>query len=45
VPVQNKTNCNNYHRISLLSTSYKLLSNTLLSMFDTYIYETNGDYH
>jgi hypothetical protein len=26
-----KTDCNNYHGISLLSTSYKILSNILLS--------------
>jgi hypothetical protein len=26
-----KTDCNNYHGMSLLSTSYKILSNILLS--------------
>jgi hypothetical protein len=29
----NKTDCNNYREISLLSTSYKILSNILLSRF------------
>jgi hypothetical protein len=32
-----KTDHNNYHGISLLSTSYKMLSNILLSRFSPYI--------
>jgi hypothetical protein len=31
-----KTDCNNYRGISLLLTSYKILSNILLSRFSTY---------
>jgi hypothetical protein len=41
VPFQNKTGCNNYHRISLLSTSYKLLSDILLSMLVILVYIRN----
>jgi hypothetical protein len=40
VPIQkkgNKTDCSNYHRISLLSTSYKMLLNILLSGLRPYI--------
>jgi hypothetical protein len=40
VPVHkkgNKTDCNNYLGISLLSTSYKILSNILLSRLFPYI--------
>jgi hypothetical protein len=33
-----KTDCNNYCGISLLSTSYKILSNILLSWLSPYIY-------
>jgi hypothetical protein len=32
-----KTDCINYHGISLLSTSYNILSNILLSYIDRYI--------
>jgi hypothetical protein len=38
-----KSVCNNYHEISLLSTSYKMLSNILLSGLGLYIYEIKGD--
>jgi hypothetical protein len=31
-----KADCNNYHGISLLSTSYKILSDILLSRLSTY---------
>jgi hypothetical protein len=47
VPVHrkdNKTDCNNYHGISLLSTSYKILSDILLSRLDLYIDEITGDH-
>jgi hypothetical protein len=40
VPVHKKgdeTKCNNYRWISLLSTSYKMLSNILLSSLSSYI--------
>jgi hypothetical protein len=40
VPIQktgDKTDCNNYCGISLLSTSYKILSNILLSRLSPYI--------
>jgi hypothetical protein len=39
-----KTNCNNYHGISLLLTSYKMLSNILLSWLSPYIDEIIGDH-
>jgi hypothetical protein len=39
-----KTDCNNYHGISLLSTSYKILSNVLLSRLSPYIDEIIGDH-
>jgi hypothetical protein len=39
-----KTDCNNYHGISLLSTSYKILSNIILSLLCTYIDEIIGDH-
>jgi hypothetical protein len=38
-----KTDCNNYCGISLLSTSYKVLSNILLSKLGPYIDEIIGD--
>jgi hypothetical protein len=47
VPVHkkgDKTDCNNYHGISLLSTSYKILSNILLSRLGPYINEIIGDH-
>jgi hypothetical protein len=37
-------NCSNYHGISLLSTSYKILSNILLSRLSPYIGEIIGDH-
>jgi hypothetical protein len=33
----NKTDCNNYQGISLLSTAYKILSNILLARFTPYV--------
>jgi hypothetical protein len=33
----NKTDCSNYHGISLLSTSYKIVSNIHLSRLNIYI--------
>jgi hypothetical protein len=36
--------CSNYRRISLLSTSYKILSNILLSRLSPYIDEIIGDH-
>jgi hypothetical protein len=39
-----KTDCNNYHGISLLSASYKMLSNILLSRLSPYIDEIIGDH-
>jgi hypothetical protein len=39
-----KTDCNNYHGISLLSTSCKHLSNIHLSRLGLYINEINGDH-
>jgi hypothetical protein len=38
-----KTDCNNYRGLSLLSTSYKILSNILLSRLVPYIDEIIGD--
>jgi hypothetical protein len=46
VPVHkkgDKTGCNNYCGISLLSASYKILSNILLSRLSPYIDEIIGD--
>jgi hypothetical protein len=40
----NKTDCNNYHGISLLSTSYNILWNILLSRLSPYVDEIIG-YH
>jgi hypothetical protein len=39
-----KTDCNNYCGISLLSTSYKILSNALLSWLSPYMGEIMGDH-
>jgi hypothetical protein len=39
-----KTDCNNYRGISLLSTSYKILSNILLSRLSPYIDDIIGDH-
>jgi hypothetical protein len=39
-----KTDCNNYRGISPLSTSYKILSNILLSRLSPYIDEVIGDH-
>jgi hypothetical protein len=47
VPVHktgDKTDCNNYCGISLLSTSYKILLNILLSRLSPYIDEIIGDH-
>jgi hypothetical protein len=47
VPVHkkgDKTGCNNYRGIYLLSTSYKILSNILLSRLSPYIDEIIGDH-
>ena len=40
-----KTDCNNYRGISLLLTTYKILSNILLSRLIPYAKEIIGDYH
>jgi hypothetical protein len=39
-----KTNCNTYRGISLLSTSYKMLSNIILSRLSPYIDEIIGNH-
>jgi hypothetical protein len=39
-----KTDCNNYRGISLLSNSNKILWNILLSSLSPYMDETVGDY-
>jgi hypothetical protein len=47
VPIYNKddkTDGSNYQRISLLSTSYKMLSNILLSRLSPYVDEISGDH-
>jgi hypothetical protein len=41
----NKTDCNNYRGISLLSISYNILSSILLSRLCPYIDEVIGDHH
>jgi hypothetical protein len=40
-----KTDCRNYRGISLLSTSYKILFNILLSRLSLYVDEIIGDNH
>jgi hypothetical protein len=37
-----KTDCNNYRRITLLSTTYKILSNILLARLTPYVNEITG---
>jgi hypothetical protein len=47
VPIYNKggrTDCNNYRGISLLITSYKILSNILLARLTPYVNEIIGDH-
>jgi len=39
-----KTECNNYRGISLLPTTYKILSNSLLSRLIPYVEEIMGDH-
>jgi hypothetical protein len=39
-----KTDCNNYRGIFLLSTAYKLLSNILLARLTPYVNEVIGDH-
>jgi hypothetical protein len=39
-----KTDCNNYRGISLLSTSYKILLNILISKLDLCVVEILGDH-
>jgi hypothetical protein len=39
-----KTDCNNYQGISLLSTAYKILSNILLTRLTPYVNEIIGDH-
>jgi hypothetical protein len=40
----NKTDCSNYHGMSLLSPSYKMLSNILLSRLSQYVDGIIGDH-
>jgi hypothetical protein len=47
VPIYQKsdiTDCSNYHGISLLSASYRILSNILLSWLSAYINKIIGDH-
>jgi len=39
-----KTDCNNYRGMSLLPTTYKILTNILLSRLTSYAEETTGDH-
>jgi hypothetical protein len=39
-----KTDCSNYRGIWLLSTTYKIISNTLLSKLNPYAEEVIGDH-
>jgi hypothetical protein len=39
-----KTDCNNYQGIYLLSTAYKILSNILLARLTPYVNKIIGDY-
>jgi hypothetical protein len=39
-----KTDCSNYHGISLLPNSYKILSNILLPRLSPYVNEIIGDH-
>jgi hypothetical protein len=39
-----KTDCSNYRGLSLLSTSYRILSNVLLSRLSPYVDEIIGDH-
>ena len=41
---EDKTDCNNYRGISLLPTTYKVLSNILLSRLIPYAEEVTGDH-
>jgi hypothetical protein len=48
VPIRkkgDKTDCNNYRGISLLSTAYKILSNILLARLAPHVDEIIGDHH
>jgi hypothetical protein len=40
----NKTDCSNYHGISLLSTIYKILSNNLFPKLSQYVDKIIGDH-
>jgi hypothetical protein len=41
--VNDKTDCNNYQGISLLSTAYRILSNILLARLTPYVNEIIGE--